>query len=188
MAKKARSEAKQQSDKLRNIRRRYERASARALKQADAATTTKQRAAYLKQAEQYKQEAQKYYIKNITKEKAGSEQYKRDIEQFTKRGQARSGATLSNTSARNKIAESILKGNVLSQFLAATVQLWRGAPQSDILKTIQEKTGFDLLSLLEKLSKATGLDFFKESFNKVDDEKYNVLQVRKGMLYIAQNF
>lgn len=178
-----RSFAKQQSDKLRNIRRRYQReADAFRKKAAGAEGDTKEN--YLRAAQRKEEEAEKYYYKNIVKgEKRGSE------------GAAKLVQKSLQDEELNQQGRRLLSGtNVGSQFYAATKQIWQQAklPNGKIDTTfanelIMEHFGVsNMMEAIQKLSDATGVDFSINQDTTKRGEQYRV-NTRKGMRAIARS-
>lgn len=129
MAKTPRSEAKQKSDQLRNIRRRFEREAARFEKRAGSAKG-RERQNLLRAAEKSRETAKEYYVDNIRgKAKIGTKQYTDRITGAVSKGQSKSMLALEReqrglVARKTAVARALLRGNTGSQFYAATKQIW----------------------------------------------------------------
>lgn len=176
-----RSFAKQQSDKLRNIRRRYANEAKALRKQASKAEGVGKEY-LLKRAEAKEREAEKYYFKNLAKgAKRGSSEASQAVT-----------ASLFNEE-QNQLARAMLKGNVGSQFYAATKEIWQKAKRiggkidvSQANELILEHFGAsNLMEVINKLSKDTGVDFTINSDATKRGEEYERKAV-KGMKTVAK--
>lgn len=183
-----RSAAKQQSDQLRNIRRRYERAAARYERQAESASGREQRE-LLKAASNLREQARQYYVKNITISDRGSSKYRADISREIQRGYQPSleqlaGAAQTADENRERLIKNVLNSSTGDAFYAATVQLWRGTDYASRNETIvaefqKRRTDLevnDVLDVLDYFSKASGIDYLSPEPDEEAgiDERYRV--------------
>lgn len=183
-----RSAAKQQSDKLRNIRRRYERAAARYERDAENASGREQRE-LLKAASNLREQAQRYYVANLTIAKRGSAQYKLDIEWGVQRGYQPSleqlaGAAQTADENRERLIKNVLNSSTGDTFYAATVQLWRGtdyASRNDTIVAEFQKRRPDIevndvLDVLDYFTQVSGIDYLAPEPDEEagDDERYRI--------------
>ena len=167
-----RSAAKQQSDQLRNIRRRYERAAARYERQAESAGSEREQRELLKAASNLREQAQQYYVKNLTISDRGSAKYKVDIARGVRSGYQPSleqlaGAAQTANENRERLIKNVLNSSTGNVFYAATVQLWRGTDYASRNETIvaefQKRRPDleinDVLDVLDYFTRASGIDF-----------------------------
>lgn len=194
-----RSAAKQQSDKLRNIRRRYERAAARYERDAEKASG-REKSELLKAASNLREQAQKYYAANLTIAKRGSAQYKRDIESGVQRGYQPSleqlaGAAQTADENRERLIKNVLNSSTGDAFYAATVQLWRGTDYASRNETVvaefQKRRPDievnDVLDVLDYFTQASGIDYLAPEPDEEagDDERYRV-KARTGAAIVQE--
>lgn len=183
-----RSAAKQQSDQLRNIRRRYERAAARYERQAESASGREQRE-LLKAASNLREQARQYYVKNVTISDRGSSKYRADISRGIQRGYQPSleqlaGAAQTADENRERLIKNVLNSSTGDAFYAATVQLWRGTDYASRNETIvaefqkrrPDLEVNDVLDVLDYFSKASGIDYLSPEPDEEAgiDERYRV--------------
>ena len=183
-----RSAAKQQSDQLRNIRRRYERAAARYERQAESASGREKRE-LLKAASNLREQAQQYYVKHITISDRGTAKYKADIARGVQRGYQPSleqlaGAAQTADENRERLIKNVLNSSTGDAFYAATVQLWRGTDYASRNETIvaefqkrrPDLEVNDVLDVLDYFSKASGIDYLSPEPDEEAgiDERYRV--------------
>lgn len=183
-----RSAAKQQSDQLRNIRRRYERAAARYERQAESASGREQRE-LLKAASNLREQARQYYVKNITISDRGSSKYRADISRGIQRGYQPSleqlaGAAQTADENRGRLIKNVLNSSTGDSFYAATIQLWRGTDYASRNETIvaefqkrrPDLEVNDVLDVLDYFSKASGVDYLSPEPDEEAgiDERYRV--------------
>lgn len=183
-----RSAAKQQSDQLRNIRRRYERAAARYERQAESASGREQRE-LLKAASNLREQARQYYVKNITISDRGSSKYRADISRGIQRGYQPSleqlaGAAQTADENRGRLIKNVLNSSTGDSFYAATIQLWRGTDYASRNETIvaefqkrrPDLEVNDVLDVLDYFSKASGIDYLSPEPDEEAgiDERYRV--------------
>lgn len=183
-----RSAAKQQSDQLRNIRRRYERAAARYERDAENASGREKRE-LLKAASNLREQAQQYYVKNITISDRGTAKYKADIARGVQRGYQLSleqlaGAAQTADENRERLIKNVLNSSTGDAFYAATVQLWRGTDYASRDETIvaefqkrrPDLEVNDVLDVLDYFSKASGIDYLSPELDEEAgiDERYRV--------------
>lgn len=183
-----RSAAKQQSDQLRNIRRRYERAAARYERQAESASGREQRE-LLKAASNLREQARQYYVKNITISDRGSSKYRADISRGIQRGYQPSleqlaGAAQTADENRGRLIKNVLNSSTGDSFYAATIQLWRGTDYASRNETIvaefqkrrPDLEVSDVLDVLDYFSKASGIDYLSPEPDEEAgiDERYRV--------------
>lgn len=183
-----RSAAKRQSDQLRNIRRRYERAAARYERQAESASGREQRE-LLKAASNLREQARQYYVKNITIADRGSSKYRADISRGIQRGYQPSleqlaGAARTADENRGRLIKNVLNSSTGDSFYAATVQLWRGTDYASRNETIvaefqkrrPDLEVNDVLDVLDYFSKASGIDYLSPEPDEEAgiDERYRV--------------
>lgn len=167
-----RSAAKQQSDQLRNIRRRYERAAARYERQAESAGSEREQRELLKAASNLREQVQQYYVKNLTISDRGSAKYKADIARGVRSGYQPSleqlaGAAQTANENRERLIKNVLNSSTGNVFYAATVQLWRGTDYASRNETIvaefQKRRPDleinDILDVLDYFTRASGIDF-----------------------------
>ena len=194
-----RSAAKQQSDKLRNIRRRYERAAARYERDAENASGREKRE-LLKAASNLREQAQQYYSKNLTTVKRGTDKYKADIARGVRRGYQPSleqlaGAAQTADENRERLIKNVLNSSTGDAFYAATVQLWRGTDYASRNETIVEEfqkrrpdleVG-DVLDVLDYFTQASGIDYLSPEPDEEAgiDERYRV-KARIGAAIIQE--
>lgn len=194
-----RSAAKQQSDQLRNIRRRYERAAARYERDAENASGREKRE-LLKAASNLREQAQQYYVKNITIADRGSAKYKADIAQGVRRGYQPSleqlaGAAQTADENRERLIKNVLNSSTGDAFYAATVQLWRGTDYASRNETIvaefQKRRPdleiSDVLDVLDYFAQASGIDYLEPEPDEEAgiDERYRV-KARTGAAIIQE--
>ena len=186
----ARSAAKQKSDELRNIRRRYERQAQRLEKRAENATPTDAR--YLRRAaEQARNQASKFYAKNITDAKPGTAKYAQAISNaISAANVSKSKATLElniggSTDRNNMVGRLLLKGSAGSRFFAGTIEIWRGKTDyGERLQAVMDYFGVDnVLDAIKEYNSLIGDDVTDESGSESDIERYQ-RQTRKGILNI----
>lgn len=173
-----RSKRKQESDILYNARRRMMRAADRAEKKGDIRQAMELRA----QAESYKAS---FFAKGL---KRGSAEYAEAVQAFGQRATGKTIGLTKSKASRKKQSRALLRGGVASQVLAATVDIWykpgENIPASERYERIMRAfSAEDMLEVVEKLSAGTGKDFTVSSDS--DDEKYDTLTVRLGMLYVS---
>jgi hypothetical protein len=183
-----RSAAKQQSDQLRNIRRRYERAAARYERQAESASG-RERRELLKAASNLREQARQYYVKNITISDRGSSKYRADISRGIQRGYQPSleqlaGAAQTADENRGRLIKNVLNSSTGDSFYAATIQLWRGTDYASRNETIvaefqkrrPDLEVNDVLDVLDYFSKASGIDYLSPEPDEEAgiDERYRV--------------
>lgn len=194
-----RSAAKQQSDQLRNIRRRYERAAARYERDAESASGREKRE-LLKAASNLREQAQQYYVKNLTISDHGSAKYKADISRGVQRGYQPSleqlaGAAQTADENRERLIKNVLNSSTGDAFYAATVQLWRGtdyASRNDTIVAEFQKRRPDLevndvLDVLDYFTQASGIDYLSPEPDEEAgiDERYRV-KARTGAAIIQE--
>lgn len=183
-----RSAAKQQSDQLRNIRRRYERAAARYERDAENASGREKRE-LLKAASNLREQAQQYYSKNLTIAKRGTAKYKADIARGVQRGYQPSleqlaGAAQTADENRERLIRNVLNSSTGDAFYAATVQLWRGTDYASRNETIvaefQKRRPDievnDVLDVLDYFTQESGIDYLSPEPDEEAgiDERYRV--------------
>ena len=183
-----RSAAKQQSDQLRNIRRRYERAAARYERDAENASGREKRE-LLKAAANLREQAQQYYSKNLTIAKRGTAKYKADISRGVQRGYQPSLEQLASAAQtadenRKRLIRNVLNSSTGDAFYAATVQLWRGTDYASRNETIvaefQKRRPdievSDVLDVLDYFTQASGIDYLSPEPDEEAgiDERYRV--------------
>lgn len=183
-----RSAAKQQSDKLRNIRRRYERAAARYERDAENASGREKRE-LLKAASNLREQARQYYVKNLTISDRGSAKYKADISRGVQRGYQPSleqlaGAAQTADENRERLIKNVLNSSTGDAFYAATVQLWRGTDYASRNETIvaefqkrrPDLEVNDVLDVLDYFTQASGIDYLSPEPDEEAgiDERYRV--------------
>lgn len=194
-----RSAAKQQSDQLRNIRRRYERAAARYERDAENASGREKRE-LLKAASNLREQAQKYYTANLTIAKRGTDKYKADIARGVRSGYQPSleqiaGAAQTADENRERLIKNVLNSSTGDAFYAATVQLWRGTDYASRNETIVEEfqkrrpdleVG-DVLDVLDYFTQASGIDYLSPEPDEEAgiDERYRV-KARIGAAIIQE--
>lgn len=193
-----RSVAKELSDQLRNIRRRYERAASRYERDAAKADGREARE-LLKAASNLREQSQQYFVKNITNAKRGSAEYNQDIRKAIARGREPSLdqlASAAQTAAENRqrLIDNILSGSSGDAFYAATVQLWRGTDYHKRQETIVEKfnekmpkdqRAADVLDVINYLQEQSGIDYLSPSLSEEsgDDDRYRI-RARAGAAVI----
>lgn len=194
-----RSAAKQQSDQLRNIRRRYERAAARYERDAENASGREKRE-LLKAASNLREQSQQYYSKNLTTAKRGTDKYKADIARGVRSGYQPSleqlaGAAQTADENRERLIKNVLNSSTGDAFYAATVQLWRGTDYASRNETIVEEfqkrrpdldVG-DVLDVLDYFTQASGIDYLSPEPDEEAgiDERYRV-KARIGAAIIQE--
>lgn len=196
-----RSAAKQQSDQLRNIRRRYERAAARYERQAESASGREQRE-LLKAASNLREQARQYYVKNITISDRGSSKYRADISRGIQRGYQPSleqlaGAAQTADENRGRLIKNVLNSSTGDSFYAATIQLWRGTDYASRNETIvvefqkrrPDLEVNDVLDVLDYFFKASGIDYLSPEPDEEAgiDERYRV-KARIGAAIVQEQF
>ena len=194
-----RSAAKQQSDQLRNIRRRYERAAARYERDAENASGREKRE-LLKAASNLREQAQQYYVKNLTISNRGSAKYKADIASGVRRGYQPSleqlaGAAQTADENRERLIKNVLNSSTGDAFYAATVQLWRGTDYATRNETIvaefqkrrPDLEVNDVLDVLDYFTRASGIDYLSPEPDEEAgiDERYRV-KARTGAAIIQE--
>ena len=194
-----RSAAKQQSDQLRNIRRRYERAAARYERDAENASGREKRE-LLKAAANLREQAQQYYTKNLTIAKRGTAKYKADIASSVRRGYQPSleqlaGAAQTADENRERLIKNVLNSSTGDAFYAATVQLWRGTDYASRNETIvaefqkrrPDLEVNDVLDVLDYFTQASGIDYLSPEPDEEAgiDERYRV-KARTGAAIIQE--
>lgn len=194
-----RSAAKQQSDQLRNIRRRYERAAARYERDAENASGREKRE-LLKAASNLREQAQQYYVKNLTIADRGSAKYKADIASGARRGYQPSleqltGAAQTADENRERLIKNVLNSSTGDAFYAATVQLWRGTDYARRNETIvaefQKRRPDleinDVLDVLDYFTRASGIDYLSPEPDEEAgiDERYRV-RARTGVAIVQE--
>lgn len=195
-----RSAAKQQSDQLRNIRRRYERAAARYERDAENASGREKRE-LLKAASNLREQAQQYYSKNLTIAKRGTAKYKADIARGVQRGYQPSieqlaGAAQTADENRERLIRNVLNSSTGDAFYAATVQLWRGTDYASRNETIvaefqkrrPDLEVNDVLDVLDYFTRASGIDYLSpEPDEEADiDGRYPRYKARIGAAIIQE--
>ena len=183
-----RSAAKQQTDQLHNIRRRYERAAARYERDAENASGREKRE-LLKAASNLREQAQQYYTANLTIAKRGTAKYKADISRSVQRGYQPSleqlaGAAKTADENRERLIKNVLNSSTGDAFYAATVQLWRGTDYATRNETIvaefQKRRPdievTDVLDVLDYFTRASGIDYLSPEPDEEAgiDERYRV--------------
>lgn len=183
-----RSAAKQQSDQLRNIRRRYERAAARYERDAENASGREKRE-LLKAASNLREQAQQYYAKNLTIAKRGTAKYKTDIARGVRGGYQPSleqlaGAAQTANENRERLIKTVLNSSTGDVFYAATVQLWRGTDYARRNETIvaefqkrrPDLKVNDVLDVLDYFTQVSGIDYLSPELDEEAgiDERYRV--------------
>lgn len=194
-----RSAAKQQSDQLRNIRRRYERAAARYERDAENASGREKRE-LLKAASNLREQAQQYYSKNLTIAKRGTAKYKADIARGVRSGYQPSleqlaGAAQTADENRERLIKNVLNSSTGDAFYAATVQLWRGTDYASRNETIvaefqkrrPDMEINDVLDVLDYFTQASGIDYLSPEPDEEAgiDERYRV-KARIGAAIIQE--
>ena len=194
-----RSAAKQQSDQLRNIRRRYERAAARYERDAENASGREKRE-LLKAASNLREQAQRYYTANLTIAKRGTAKYKADIASGVRHGYQPSleqlaGAAQTADENRERLIKNVLNSSTGDAFYAATVQLWRGTDHASRNETIvaefQKRRPDleinDVLDVLDYFTQASGIDYLEPEPDEEAgiDERYRV-KARTGAAIIQE--
>lgn len=194
-----RSAAKQQSDQLRNIRRRYERAAARYERDAESASGREKRE-LLKAASNLREQAQQYYVENLTISARGTAKYKADIASGVRRGYQPSleqlaGAAQTADENRERLIENVLDSSTGDAFYAATVQLWRGTDYASRNETIvaefqkrrPDLEVNDVLDVLDYFTQASGIDYLSPEPDEEAgiDERYRV-KARTGAAIIQE--
>ena len=194
-----RSAAKQQSDQLRNIRRRYERAAARYERDAENASGREKRE-LLKAAANLREQAQQYYVKNLTISDRGSAKYKADIASGVRRGYQPSleqlaGAAQTADENRERLIKNVLNSSTGDAFYAATVQLWRGTDYASRNETIvaefqkrrPDLEVNDVLDVLDYFTQASGVDYLSPEPDEEAgiDERYRI-KARTGAAIIQE--
>ena len=194
-----RSAAKQQSDQLRNIRRRYERAAARYERDAENASGREKRE-LLKAASNLREQAQQYYVKNLTISDRGSAKYKADIASGVRRGYQPSleqlaGAAQTADENRERLIKNVLNSSTGDAFYAATVQLWRGTDYASRNETIvaefhKRRPALevnDVLDVLDYFTQASGIDYLSPEPDEEAgiDDRYRV-KARIGAAIIQE--
>lgn len=195
-----RSASKQQSDKLRNIRRRYERAAARYERQAESAGSKREQRELLKAASNLREQAQQYYVKNITISDRGTANYKADIKRAVQRGfqpslEQLAGAAQTADENRERLIKNVLDSSTGDAFYAATVQLWRGTDYANRNETIvaefQKRRPDleinDVLDVLDYFTQASGIDYLSPEPDEEAgiDERYRV-KARTGAAIVQK--
>ena len=195
-----RSAAKQQSDQLRNIRRRYERAAARYERDAENASGREKRE-LLKAASNLREQAQQYYVKNLTISDRGTAKYKADIASGVRRGYQPSleqlaGAAQTADENRERLIKNVLNSSTGDAFYAATVQLWRGTDYASRNETIvaefQKRRPDleinDVLDVLDYFTQASGVDYLSPEPDEEAgiDERYRI-KARTGAAIIQEH-
>ena len=183
-----RSAAKQQSDQLRNIRRRYERAAARYERDAENASG-REKCELLKAASNLREQAQQYYTANLTIAKRGTAKYKADIARGVQRGYQPSleqlaGAAKTADENRERLIRNVLNSSTGDAFYAATVQLWRGTDYATRNETIvaefQKRRPDievnDVLDVLDYFTQVSGIDYLSTEPDEEAgiDERYRI--------------
>lgn len=183
-----RSAAKQQSDQLRNIRRRYERAAARYERDAENASGREKRE-LLKAASNLREQAQQYYAKNLTIANRGTAKYKTDIARGVRSGYQPSleqlaGAAQTANENRERLIKNVLNSSTGDVFYAATVQLWRGTDYASRNETIvaefqkrrPDLNVNDVLDVLDYFTQVSGIDYLSPELDEEAgiDERYRV--------------
>ena len=195
-----RSAAKQQSDQLRNIRRRYERAAARYERQAESAGSEREQRELLKAASNLREQAQQYYVNNLTISVRGTAKYKADIVRGVRRGYQPSleqlaGAAQTADENRELLIKNVLNSSTGDVFYAATVQLWRGTDYASRNETIvaefQKRRPDleinDVLDVLDYFTQQSGIDYLSPELDEEADidERYRV-KARIGAAVIQE--
>lgn len=194
-----RSAAKQQSDQLRNIRRRYERAAARYERDAENASGREKRE-LLKAASNLREQAQQYYVKNLTIAKRNTAKYKADIASGVRRGfqpslEQLAGAAKTADENRERLIKNVLNSSTGDAFYAATVQLWRGTDYASRNETIvaefqkrrPDLEVNDVLDVLDYFTQVSGIDYLSPEPDEEAgiDERYRV-KARTGAAIIQK--
>lgn len=195
-----RSAAKQQSDQLRNIRRRYERAAARYERQAESAGSEREQRELLKAASNLREQARQYYVKNLSIAVRGSAKYKANIAQGVRSGYQPSleqlaGAARTADENRERLIGNVLDSSTGDAFYAATVQLWRGTDYANRNETIVAEFQKhrpdleinDVLDVLDYFAQASGIDYLSPEPDEEAgiDERYRV-KARIGAAIIQE--
>lgn len=195
-----RSAAKQQSDQLRNIRRRYERAAARYERDAENASGREKRE-LLKAASNLREQAQQYYAKNLTIAKRGSVKYKADIARGVRSGYQPSleqlaGAAQTADENRERLIKNVLNSSTGDAFYAATIQLWRGTDYASRNETIvaefqkrrPDLEVNDVLDVLDYFTQQSDIDYLSpEPDEEADiDGKYPRYKARIGAAIVQK--
>lgn len=190
-----RSAAKQQSDQLRNIRRRYERAAKRYERDAENASGREKRE-LLKAASNLREQAQQYFVENITIAPRGSAKYKADIAHGVQRGYQPSLEQLAVAAQtadenRERLIKNVLNSSTGDAFYAATVQLWRGTDYARRNETIvaefQKRRPDleinDVLDVLDYFTQQSGIDYLSPEPDEEADinGKYPRYKARIGV-------
>ena len=194
-----RSAAKQQSDQLRNIRRRYERAAERYERDAENASGREKRE-LLKAASNLREQAQQYFSKNLTIAKRGTAKYKADIARGVQRGYQPSieqlaGAAQTADENRKRLIRNVLNSSTGDAFYAATVQLWRGTDYASRNETIvaefqkrrPDLEVNDVLDVLDYFARVSGIDYLSPEPDEEAgiDERYRV-KARTGAAIVQE--
>lgn len=174
-----RSARKTESDILYNARRRMLREAARAEKTGDIRESMRLRA----RAESYKASVVTKGYKRNTAEYAAA-----IAKAAAKATRETVGLTKSGKS-RDQIARTILRGNAGAQFMASTKKLWytpdEKMPVEERYKRVVEgMNASDLLEAIEMLEKGTQRSL--SDADQLQDERYDKLTVRLGMLYVSK--
>lgn len=195
-----RSAAKQQSDQLRNIRRRYERAAARYERQAESAGSEREQRELLKAASNLREQVQQYYVKNLTISDRGSAKYKADIARGVRSGYQPSleqlaGAAQTADENRERLIKNVLNSSTGDAFYAATVQLWRGTDYASRNETIvaefqkrrPDLEVNDVLDVIDYFTRVSGIDYLEPEPDEEAgiDERYRV-KARIGAAIIQE--
>lgn len=194
-----RSAAKQQSDQLRNIRRRYERAAARYERDAENASGREKRE-LLKAASNLREQARQYYVENLTIADRGSAKYRADIASGVRRGYQPSleqlaGAAQTADENRERLIKNVLNSSTGDAFYAATVQLWRGTDYASRNETIvaefqkrrPDLEVNDVLDVLDYFTRASGIDYLSPEPDEEAgiDDRYRV-KARTGAAIVQE--
>lgn len=194
-----RSAAKQQSDQLRNIRRRYERAAERYERDAENASGREKRE-LLKAASNLREQAQQYYSKNLTIAKRGSAKYKADIARGVHSGYQPSleqlaGAAKTADENRERLIKNVLNSSTGDAFYAATLQLWRSTDYASRNETIvaefqkrrPDLKVNDVLDVLDYFTQESGIDYLSPEPDEEAgiDERYRI-KARTGAAIVQK--
>ena len=173
---------------MRNIRRRYERAAARYERDAENASGREKRE-LLKAASNLREQAQQYYVKNLTISVRGTAKYKADIASGVRRGYQPSleqlaGAAQTADENRERLIKNVLNSSTGDAFYAATVQLWRGTDYASRNETIvaefqkrrPDLEVNDVLDVLDYFTRASGIDYLSPEPDEEAgiDERYRI--------------
>lgn len=173
-----RSARKKESDILYNARRRMLRESLRLEKAGDVRESMRLRA----RAESFKVSVVAKGYKRNTPEYAAA------VARAAQRATRESAALTKDGKSRDKIARTILGGNAGSQFMASTKALWHKPGENlsadqRYARIVEALDAKDLLEAIEMLEAGTGRSLVDS--DKRPDEKYDVMAVRVGQLWVS---